>query len=55
MLAGETIYKTIESWLEPSWPLQVVLALFILGITGYLLWRRNPVVLAAWLTYLYMP
>lgn len=48
-------YGKAEAALEPSWPLMTVLALLIVGITLGLLLARKPVLMAAWLVYLYMP
>lgn len=55
MIAGAAIYEKVEGWLEPSWPLQVAMAAFLIGVTLYLLYKRNPVWLATWLVYMFMP
>lgn len=55
MLTPKTIYHKLEKTLEPSWPIMVVLAVIVIGVTAVLLWKRNPVAMAAWLVYLYMP
>jgi hypothetical protein len=48
-------YDWLERRLEPSWPLMVAIAVVIVGITIYLMAKRQAVPLAAWLTYLLMP
>ena len=48
-------YQKTEAWLAPSWPLMVVLALIVIGVTVYFLIKRDRLPMAAWLTYLYMP
>lgn len=48
-------YQWLESKLEPSWPLMVFVALAIIAVTVFLIYRRQPVPLAAWLVYLLSP
>ena len=55
MISPKGFYHKVEAKLEPAWPLMVMLAIVVIGITLILLWRRNAVAMAAWLTYLYMP
>jgi len=48
-------YTKAEAFLEPSWPLLVVLSLAVIAITVGLLLAGEAAPLAAWLVYLYMP
>lgn len=55
MLASPPWYRALERRLEPSWPAMVGLSVAIVGVTGWLLWKRKAVPMAGWLTYLVMP
>lgn len=55
MITPPQIYNKIEASLETAYPLMVLLSLVLIGVTLVLLYRRNPLALAAWLTYMYMP
>jgi len=48
-------YRYVQDRLEPSWSLQVGIAAAIIVVTLFLLYRRDPVPMALWLTYLILP
>lgn len=48
-------YNKLEKELEVTWPLEVALAISIVGITTFLLLTKKRLLLATWITYMYMP
>lgn len=55
MLTPSKVYRSLEQTLDQSWPIMVALAVIVIGVTIYLLYKKNPIAMAAWLVYLYMP
>ena len=48
-------YRAAEQRLEVAWPLEVGLAVVVVGVTALLVVTRKRLALAAWLVYLFMP
>jgi hypothetical protein len=55
MITPPVWYKPVENWLAPQWPVMIAIALGLALVSGYLIWKRNPLAMALWLTYLIMP
>lgn len=48
-------YSRLDEWLQPQFPLMLFIAFAIIGVTLFLLWRGDRVLLAGWLVYLLSP
>jgi hypothetical protein len=55
MITPRQWYDKTEDFLAPTWPLMLVLAAILIGVTAYLVVTKNRTALAGWLTYMYMP
>lgn len=51
-----TWYKNADQWLlSNGWPILLLAAAIVIGVTMYLVVTQNAAALALWLTYLFMP
>jgi hypothetical protein len=48
-------YRWTEAKLEPVWSLMLALSAIVISVTILLIVTRKRTMLAAWLTYLFMP
>ena len=56
MIAPPPWYRATDAWLQrEGWPAMLVAAGALIGVTLWLIYRRQAAPLALWLTYLYMP
>lgn len=55
-IGGPSWYHGAERWLlAHGWPVLLIAAAIVIGVTAWLIVTKQAVALAGWLTYLYMP